>query len=224
MLALHSSPDTAGTVLRLVCAAAHIELSLTPVAPEPGALNDPAYRALNPTGTIPVVETPQGPVSETGAALLWLSDRHRLGPGPDDDARPAFLKWLFYLSNTVHADLRPLIRPWRYAPPDAEAGLANLAAGRFLAALGHLDEAMRTTPALFPLLGPLSAYALMLVRWAAQYPLDHPRWFHLSAFPALQAQAEAAEALAVTRAIAAEEGLGEAPFSAPPQAPPIPHH
>lgn len=221
MLTLHSSPDTAATIVRLACATSGVALVLRPVPDSPEALSDPAYRALNPTGTIPVLETPQGPVSETGAVLLWLSDRFGLGPGPRDDGRPAFLKWLFFLSNSLHADLRMLIRPWRYCVPEDEAGHVSLSAGRFLAALGQLDRVMDTGPALFPPAGPLSIYALMLCRWAAQYPLDHPRWFDLGAFPALLAEAQVAEARREVQAIASEEGLGAHPFTAPPPAPPI---
>lgn len=224
MLALHSAPDTAATILRLTCAAARINLEVRPLEATGGSLDTPAYRALNPTGTIPVLETPQGPVSETGAALLWLTDRYGLGPNPTEADRPAFLKWLFYTSNTLHADLRQLIRPWRYAPAEVEAGQITLAAGRFLTALGLVDEAARDAPQLFPPLGPLSAYALMLVRWAAQYPLGHPRWFNLAAFPALLELALTAETRPEVQAIAAEEGLGSQPFTAPPPAPPILPH
>lgn len=218
MLILHSAPDTAATILRLAAAEAGIALELRPVDRSPGALDRPEWRALNPTGTIPVLETPAGPVSETGAALLWLADAYGLGPGPQDAARPAFLKWLFFLSNTLHADLRQLIRPWRHVPPEAEAGLATLAAARVLTALAQIEDAMRSTPALFPLLGPLSAYTLVLTRWAAQYPTGHASWFHLAAFPTLEAHARKAESLTVVRSIAADEGLGATPFTNPPVA------
>jgi glutathione S-transferase len=218
MLRLHASPDTAATILRLVTLQAGVALDILPIDRKGHGLDSPAYRQLNPTGSIPVLETPQGPVSETGAALLWLSDRYGLGPGPEAAARPAFLKWLFYLSNTLHPDLRQLIRPWRYAAPEGEAGLANLTAARVLGALALLEEALRSTPTLFPPLGPLSAYLLMLTRWAAQYPADHPAWFRLEAFPDLAAHAAQAEALPAVRQIAKEEGLGDQPFTHPPRA------
>lgn len=218
MFRLHISPDTAATVLRLAALQARVALDLVPIDRSGAGLDSPAYRRLNPTGTIPVLETPQGPVSETGAALLYLSDSHGLGPGPADALRPAFLKWLFYISNTLHPDLRQLIRPWRFAAPEAEAGQANLAAARVLGALALIEEAMRSTPQLFPPLGPLSAYLLMLTRWAAQYPAGHPSWFRLEAFPDLAAHAALAEALPATRQIAEEEGLGATPFTRPPRA------
>ncbi|WP_201722365.1 glutathione S-transferase N-terminal domain-containing protein, partial [Sulfitobacter sp. HI0040] len=53
-----------------------------------------AYRALNPKGLIPTLETPEGPIFETGAILLWLADRHgELFPAPASPARGKALKW-----------------------------------------------------------------------------------------------------------------------------------
>lgn len=219
MLRLHAAPDTAATVLRLAAARAGVALEVLQIDRAGGALESAAYRRLNPSGTIPVLETPDGPVSETGAALLWLSDRCGIGPGPDAPDRPAFLKWLFYLSNTLHPDLRQLIRPWRYAPPESEAGLTTLTAARVLTALALIEEALQRQPALFPPLGPLSAYLLMLIRWAGQYPSGHPPWFHLDAFPGLSAHAAKAESLPEARHIAADEGLGAHPFTLPAPAP-----
>lgn len=215
MLVLHTSPDTASTILRLVAGVAGLPLELRPVDRAGGQLDTPEWRALNPTGTIPVLETPQGPVSETAACLLWLCDRHGLGPAPDAADRPAFLKWLFYISNTPHADLMQLVYPARYVPPGNEAGHSTLLAGRFLVALGHLDDAARRSPGLFPPGGPLVAYVLVLARWAAFFPEGHAGWFHLAAFPTLADLARATEALPAVAAIAREEGMGPRPFTDP---------
>lgn len=215
MLILHTAPDTAATILRLVAAVAGLPLTLRPVDREAGALASAGYRALNPTGTIPVLETPDGPVSETGAALLWLSEAHGLGPAPGTAGRAAFLKWLFYIANTPHPDVMQLIYPERYAPPEIGSGHSTLAAGRFLTALGHLDEAARRAPSLFPPGGVLVSYLLVLARWAALYPEGHAGWFNLAAFPTLWALAQATEALPEVQAISAEEGMGPRPFTAP---------
>ncbi len=66
----------------------------------------PDYLKLNPQGLLPVLEDGDLVLFETGAILLHLADHTgRLGPeGPDAQdrqARAAFLKWLFYLSNTA---------------------------------------------------------------------------------------------------------------------------
>ncbi|WP_225028811.1 glutathione S-transferase family protein [Xinfangfangia pollutisoli] len=217
MLRLHHSPDTAATILRLVAREAGIALDIVSIDRRAGGLDSPAYRALNPTGTIPVLETPQGPVSETGAALLWLAETYGLGPAPGTPNRPAFLKWLFFLSNTLHADLIRMIRPWRHVDPEGEPAMITLAAARILNSLGLIEAAMRRTPELFPPLGPLSAYLVVLTRWAAQYPAEHVTWFHLDAFPGLAEHAAKAEARPAAVAIAAEEDLGHRPFTAPPR-------
>lgn len=215
LLVLHSSPDSASTVLRLVAGVAGIALALHRIDRAAGELEGEAFRSLNPTGTIPVLETPQGPVSETAACLLWLSDRYGLGPGPDAPGRTAFLKWLFYLSNTPHADLMQLVYPQRYVPPGSDAGHATLIAGRFLVALGHLDAAARDLPALFPPGGPLAVYALILARWAAFFPQGHAGWFNLEAFPTLAALARETEALPAVAEIARDEEMGPRPFTDP---------
>ncbi len=215
MLVLHHRPDTAATVIRLVAAVAGIPVELRPVPPGAAALDTPAWRALNPTGTIPVLETPQGPVSETAAVLLWLADRHGLAPAPQDALRGVFLKWLFYLSNTVQADLMQLFYPQRYVPPGIESGHATLISGRLLTALGHVDVAAENHPGLFAPESPLSFYTLVMARWAAMAPEGHAGWFRIDAFPALHALGMATEAMPPVAAIAADEGLGPRPFTAP---------
>ena len=82
-----------------------------------------------------MLETPAGPISETGAILLWLADTHQLGPSLADPDRPAFLKWLFFLSNTAHAELRQIFYPHQYAPADGlrwPCAVANLIFRAFL--------------------------------------------------------------------------------------------
>jgi glutathione S-transferase len=94
----------------------------------------PAYLALKPKGLLQVLEDGDLVLFETGAIPVHLADRTgRLGPEApgtaEPQARAALLKWLFYLSNTVHADLRAAFYPARYvadeaAIPALRAGLA----------------------------------------------------------------------------------------------------
>lgn len=213
MLTLHSARDSSGTVVRLVAAVAGVALTTrqhTLAGPRSARL-----LSLNPTGSLPVLETPEGPVSEAGAILLWLAERHGLCPAPDQPGHGAFLKWLFFLSGTLHADLRQMIYPERYGPADSEAGLFTLAAGRFLMGLTHLDEAARRSPALFAPGGVLASYLLILTRWATICTEENARWFTLSAFPAIEALGRATEALPEMQRIAREEGLGKFPFTDP---------
>lgn len=185
-LRLHWSPDSANIVVRI--ALEELGLAFQPVRVDraAGEHKQPAYLALNPQGLLPVLEDGDLVLFETGAILLHLADRTgQLGPeGPDarePQARAAFLKWLFYLSNTVHADLRAAFYAPRYvaaryvsdgaAVPALRAGLAarfrqhmDLVAGE-LGAAGWLAA---DTPTL------ADFYLAACLRWAQLYPRGAP--------------------------------------------------
>ena len=88
MYTLHYAPDNASLILRLVLDGAGIPYRTALVDRTKRQQDSAAYRALNPTGLVPTLETPLCPISETGAILLWLVDTHQLGPGPADPERP----------------------------------------------------------------------------------------------------------------------------------------
>lgn len=215
MYTLHYAPDNASLIIRLVLDGAGIPYRTVLVDRSRRVQDSPAYRALNPVGLIPTLETPSGPISETGAVLLWLSDRHNLGPKPDSPDRPAFLKWLFFLSNTAHADLRQLFYPHLYCPADAHAAHAEIITQKMKQTFALLDKAALAHPALFAPALPLAAYTLTLARWSGLYPSGGKRWFQLSSFPALAALARAQERRVETPVIARVEGLGPTPFTDP---------
>lgn len=217
MYILHYAPDNASLIIRLVMDGAGLPYRTALVDRAKRQQDGPAYRALNPTGLIPTLETPLGPISETGAILLWLVDTHRLGPAPSDRDRPVFLRWLFFLSNTAHADLRTIFYPHQYAPVDAHAGHHEIMSARMLQHFALLDTAAKAHPALFAAATPLGVYTITLTRWSALYPEAGPRWFDLAAFPALVDLAQAQEARVETRVVARAEGLGPRPFTRPEQ-------
>ncbi|WP_309665684.1 glutathione S-transferase [Tabrizicola sp.] len=215
MYTLHYAPDNASLIIRLVLDGAGIPYRTALVDRATRQQDSAAYRALNPAGLIPTLETSFGPISETGAILIWLTDRHGLGPRPDASDRPAFLKWLFFLSNTAHADLRQLFYPHQYSPVEAHPGHAEIISRRMITNFTLLDAAARAHPALFAPAQPLAAYTLALARWSVLYPKGGSRWFDLAAFPAIAALARAQERRVETPVIAREEGLGPHPFTAP---------
>ena len=217
MYVLHYAPDNASLIIRLLLDGAGIPYRTALVDRRSRQQDSPDYRALNPTGLIPTLETPQGPLSETGAILLWLADTHRLGPAPDHPDRPAFLRWLFFLSNTAHADLRMIFYPHQYSPSEVLAAHYEIMSARMLRHFALIEGAATRHPQLFAAASPLGVYATTLTRWAALYPPDAPRWFDLAGFPALLALARAQEARVETPVIARAEGLGAHPFTRPEQ-------
>jgi glutathione S-transferase len=217
MYRLHYAPDNASLVVRLALEELGVPYRTALVDRAARAQEGAAYRALAPTGLIPVLETPDGPLFETGAILLWLADRHGgLAPAPGDAARGDFLKWLFFISNTLHADMRGLFHPERHAGADP-AGFRALTEARILRALGLLDAALAERPAWCrpgaP--GAMGCYLGPLLRWLALYPRAEPMAPDLAGFPALLALLSNMESRPSTRRAAEAEGLGATPFTAP---------
>ena len=217
---MHYAPDNASLIIRLVLEEAGLPYRTALVDRAKGAQSDAAYRKINPAGLIPALDTPQGTLFETGAILLWLADRHGFGPGEAEPGRIVLLKWLFFLSNTVHADLRQLFYPEQYVPKGAEAGHHAILTGRLLRHFRLLDAAAADAPGPFAVGGVLAAYTACLMRWAVLYPNGQRAWFVMSDYPALAAMAHRLEARPATQRLIRAEGLGPHPFSAPASAAP----
>lgn len=216
---LHYAPDNASVVIRLALEELGLSYDTALVDRSRRGQDSAAYRALNPNGLIPVLETPDGPMFETAAILLWLADTQgRLAPAPQDPDRAGFLKWLFFASNTVHADLRMLFYPEKYIGPDADmhSALRQQLTARLVIHLDSLNAAAGTDWLGAEQPSILDFYIACLLRWMALYPADYDRrWFALPRYPALHAICERLENRASTHAAIIAEGLGPRPFTAP---------
>ncbi len=220
MLVLHSSPDSASMAPRIVIEDLGLPYSARVVDRAGGELASPEYRALHPLGKIPVLETPDGPMFETAAILLWLADTHapgRLAPAPGSAGRGAFLTWFFFTSTNLHPNVLDLFYAERVAGPEAVAALLPRAAARARAALDALETAARTAPAVLPAdrLSILGVYVGMLLRWLAQMPDGHVGQARAAEWPALAAAAAACETTPAARRVAEAEDLGPTIFTNP---------
>lgn len=216
---LHYAPDNASLAVRLALEQRGLPYKAVLVDRKQAEQSGPAYRQLNPNGLIPVLETPQGPLFETGAILLWLADTHgQLGPAPDAPERGAFLKWLFFVANTLHPAKRMLFYPEKFIAPDHATALRAGLSQHLHQSFTTLDAAAALRPDWLGGTAPtvLDFYVAALLRWPALYPADHDRsWFRLSAYPALQRVCAKIEDLPATIALQQAEGLGDTPFTAP---------
>lgn len=222
---LHYAPDNASLIIRL--ALEELGLPYKTVLTDRAAHGHkaPAYLTINPAGLIPALETPDGPVFETGAILLWLADRHgRLAPAPDSPNRAGFLKWLFFISNTLHAAMRMRFYPDQYAGNDApgQAVLRDHMKGEIARHLSLLDAEAARMPGWLggAQVSALDLYLACLLRWLHLYPeADHENgqagWFDLADWPHLQGMAARLEQRESVSAAIRAEGLGESPFTAP---------
>ncbi|WP_424830966.1 glutathione S-transferase family protein [Ruegeria sp.] len=216
---LHYAPDNASLVIRLVLEEMGLPYETVLVDRRRNEQDSVAYRALNPNGLIPVLETPEGPIFETAAILLWLADRHgQMAPGADSPDRAAFLKWLFFASNTLHADLRILFYAKKYIDPAQAETLRAGMRTRLRQHLKLMDTEAQRAPAWLSPDHPsvLGYYLACMLRWMALYPAGSDRsWFQLPDTPHLRGLVMRLETRPATRAAIQAEGLGATPFTSP---------
>ncbi|MES0879892.1 glutathione S-transferase family protein [Roseibium sp. SCP14] len=173
---LHGSPDSANLVVRMVLEELGEAYEYVPVDRLISEQKSETYRKLNPQGLIPVLEV-QGqdaPLFETGAIIQYLADRHgAFAPEPASPERGRFLKWLFFISNTLHADLRISFKPHRYVADRSSINLlADALTGRIASGFQQLEQEIAATGGPY-LLGRkvtgLDHYLAACARWAQLY-------------------------------------------------------
>ena len=217
-LTLHHAPDFASTIVRLALEELELPHTIAIADIDGGGLATPDYRQVNPVGLIPALETDHGPMFETGAILLWLVDQTgRLGPGPNDPDRPAFLSWLFLTSNALHQAALAMFYPHRPAG-EANTDAARAAAhDQIIARLGLIEamiaaQAPRWLSPDHP--GVLGYYIGILVRWLILLP-PPPYGLDLDDFPNLRAVLAAHETRPAALRVVKADGLGPTPFTNP---------
>ena len=219
---LYWSPDSANLVVRMVLERGGLAYRDERVDRAGGGLDEPAFRRLNPQGLLPVLVDERAGVAlfETGAILLALAERSQAERLAEPTARSALLAWLFFLSNTLHAELRLCFYTERYAAAPQQARRLRAALRPRLR--GHLSllEA-QAEHGQGPWLLPegesvLDPYLACLVRWLQLYPIDDPcRDLPWRRLPRLVALLEHLAAQPAIRRAARREGIAGRLFVAP---------
>jgi len=186
-LHLFGSFDSANLVVRFILEELEMDYRFVEINRANRMNRSPEYLKLNPQGLLPVLIDPdqKEPLFETAGILLYLADKtRRLAPQLASPDRGRLLSWLFFLSNTLHADLRISFRPERYMSDNA--GMPHLAAAletRIEQGFSHLETAFQGSAGPY-MLGStpsiLDFYAAACVRWYQLYPaarvFDADRW------------------------------------------------
>lgn len=219
MYILHYAPDNASQIIRLMLEEMGLPYRTALLDRITRAQDSAEYRAVNPTGLIPALQTPDATLFETGAILLWLCDSHgSMAPAPGAPGRADFLKWLFFTANTLHADARLLFYPEQYAgSPEAIPAYRSACEARIRRDLGLLEALAASAPDYLNAQSPsaLGYYICCLIRWINLYPTDRAGWLHLADFPSLYALALALQERPAARRVSTAEGLGQTIFTAP---------
>lgn len=211
MYTLYFAPDNASLVIRIVLEELSVAYETVQVNRTAKEQESDTFRKLNPNGLIPVCVIDDEPIFETAAIALTLAERHgRLAPEAVDRGRPQFLKWLFFISNTIHPDLRQLFYPNKYVGRNEETlrTHAAITRERLCRHFDILEQLYAGSEG--PYLGKdtlsiVDIYAALCLRWPQLYPMSDPGLFRPQDYPALHRLLTAVQSRpAVARAFQAE--------------------
>ena len=215
---LYFSPDSASFIVRLALRLTGASFAERQIDRPAGELDSPAYRAMHPLGKIPAMETPDGPMFETAAMLLYLAERHTgLAPPPASPERAAFLKWFFYTVTNLHAPLMQVFYPDRVAGQECSAAVVAHQSAKLKEHFAILDQMvardapdwLSAKPSIF------SFYVGVLVRWLSSFPTGHPARITTADLPGLGPILAKLETCPAALAVAQVEGCAPTIFTAP---------
>ncbi|QUD86714.1 glutathione S-transferase family protein [Phenylobacterium montanum] len=132
---------------------------------------DEAIFKVNPLGQVPAMLLPDGELmTESAAILIWIADRFpamRLAPDVLDRRRPAFLRWMTFVSSAIYALFWIRDDPSRLTPdPEQQALIKARTADRIAECWAKMDA--QVSPGRYILsdqLEVLDLYVTVLSRW-----------------------------------------------------------
>jgi GST-like protein len=138
---------------------------------------DPNGSPGTPFGQVPALRLPSGEVmTESAAILIWLADSHpaaRLSPAWDAPERPAFLRWMGFVSSAIYAHYWALDYPVRLVSERAAQAEVRTSLERRIAHGWGVMEA-GITPGWFLLgeaISVLDLYVTVVSRWTPRRAL-----------------------------------------------------
>jgi GST-like protein len=138
---------------------------------------DPIGAPGTPMGQIPALRLPAGEMmTESAAILIWLADANPasgLSPPADSPARPAFLRWMLFVSAAIYAHYWVRDVPARVVD---DAAAQTVVRSRLEARIAHGWSVMEAgiAPGVYLLgddLTVLDLYVTVVSRWTPRKPL-----------------------------------------------------
>jgi len=166
----HSLLETAGVPFEPVLVKLH-----------KGEQNEPAFRAVNPRGQVPVLVDGATTITQIAAIVQYLDAKF-----PEQQflpreplARAKVLETLAWMNNTVHPTFTHVFMPYKFAgTPQAQEELKSFNAKVYAGLLDELEALAKKAADAGRAwlggekLGPLDVYALTLLRWGGFARID----------------------------------------------------
>jgi glutathione S-transferase len=181
MLKLHYAPRTISVAVAIALEEAGVPYEAIRVDFASSEQAKPDYRAINPKGRVPALETPEGILTETGAILEYAVP----SLVPEDAYAAAKMRELMsYLNGTMHPHHAHGLRGERWA--DQESSFADMkkkVPQRMADCAAHLEEALPELPFDAGKLAVLSdAYLYVVLSWLPGDGVDIAHYPRLAAF------------------------------------------
>lgn len=200
MYRLYGSRSTASLVVHWMLLELAVPFEIEWLDFDSRAQKSDDYLRLNPNGVVPTLIVDDRAVSETGAILMLLAERHPeagFAPPPGAPERGEWLQWMIWLANGPMAGFRL----WFYG--DDLPGIDRAALQAKLE--GYWDQVEARLAGREVMVGDrLSTVDLqlaMLTRWSRNMPRPATAWPHLKRF------IDALRARPALREVHAREGL-----------------
>ena len=142
--------------------------------------HNPAVFDVNPLGQVPELVLPSGQImTESAAILIFLADQHpeaQLAPAQADKNRPAFLRWMAYVSAAIYSLAWIRGNPMRLVDDDRQVPvIQDRIAERRAQCWRHMNDQIE--PRTFLLgdeLSVLDIYVAIVSRWSPR----RTRFYH----------------------------------------------
>jgi glutathione S-transferase len=144
MITLYHAPLSRSCRVRWLLEELGLEHRIVALDIRDGSLKTPEYRAVNPLGKVPTIQTDGVTMFESGAIIEWLGERDaagRLSVAPGTPGRPAYLQWLHWGEATLLPPLADLAQHAVVRPPEERIpAVVPDAVRRLRDVLGALDR------------------------------------------------------------------------------------
>lgn len=220
MYVLHGVPDWGSQVIHMALAELAVPFRFNRLDRDAGDFDTQTFRALNPFGRVPVLETPDGVIFETAAILLYLTERHgQLAPAAGAPDRAVFLIWFIFVTNQLHPTAMTMIHPEDPGGEAVQEQVSTQSHQRLRDQLAALNTLAETEAPWW--LSPdrpsaTSLYIVMLLRWIKCFPAFAAHSVASQDYPALHRMAAGLENRPAIRATLMAEGIEGPAFSNPP--------
>jgi glutathione S-transferase len=167
---IHGARGSGSSLVELACAAMGLDFEVHDLDVRAGEHRGEAYRALNPLGKMPTLQTDEGElITESIAILVTLDERHRgagLLPAPGTPGRARALRWMSYVATELYPIVEALDHPERFGPSDVTDAIKQRAQARWLQRWQIVEDALDGSPHVIPTgFSAADLYVGALSRW-----------------------------------------------------------